>query len=131
MTKREKLLAKLKNSIRLFMTYLTYKGYQGTIEPQVEDGILYGKIAFIRDLVTYEAVDLPNLQKEFETSVDDYLADCLALGKEPNKPFKGSFNVRIDPNLHRAAAIAAKDMSLNAFVAKAIESEVERVNSSN
>lgn len=110
--------------------YLQYKNYHGTIEPQLDSNTLFGKVAFITDLITYEAKDLVQLKKEFETSVDDYLAFCEERGKEPSKPFKGSFNVRIDPNLHRAAAIAAKDMSLNAFVAKAIESEVERVNSS-
>jgi predicted HicB family RNase H-like nuclease len=74
--------------------YLKYKGYHGTIEPQLEDNMLFGKIAFINDLVTYEAKDLVQLKKEFQTSVDDYLAFCAERGKQPNKPFKGSFNVR-------------------------------------
>lgn len=108
------------------MTYFEYKNYHGTIEPQIDDGTLYGKVAFIRDLVTYEAKDLPTLKKEFEFSVDAYLEDCKALGKEPSKPFKGSFNVRIDPELHQAAVFAAKEMSLNAFVSQAIKHEVER-----
>ena len=109
------------------MSLLHYKGYAGSIEPQVENDILFGQILFINDLVTYEADTLKNLKQEFQTSVDDYLAFCKEHDKQPNKPFKGSFNVRIGPELHQAAAYAAKDMSLNAFVNQAIKHEVERV----
>ncbi|MCI4411133.1 MAG: type II toxin-antitoxin system HicB family antitoxin [Thiotrichales bacterium] len=108
------------------MTYLHYKGYLGTIEPQLDDDTLYGKLAFIRDLVTYEAENLTQLKKEFEFSVDAYLNDCQELGREPNQPFKGSFNVRTTPELHRQAVLAAGEMSLNSFVSEAIKEKVER-----
>jgi predicted HicB family RNase H-like nuclease len=107
--------------------YLEYKGYYGTIEPQVEHGTLYGKIGFIRDLVTFEAATLPTLEKEFKKSVDEYLKDCKALGKAPDKPFKGSFNVRVSPELHRQAALAVHGKNLNAFVAEAIKEKIERI----
>ncbi len=108
------------------MIYLQYKGYSGTIEPEVETNILYGKVAFIRDLVTYEAKTLKALEKEFQFSVDAYLSDCVELGKEPNTPFKGSFNVRIGSDLHREAMMQAqgKGISLNEFVKQAIEFSV-------
>jgi len=109
--------------------YMNYQGYQGTIEPQLEDGRLYGKIAFIRDLVTYEAETLPQLESEFKKSVDGYLADCAELNKEPDKPFKGSLNIRIGSELHRAAALTACDKSLNAFICEAIREKVERESS--
>jgi predicted HicB family RNase H-like nuclease len=108
------------------MTYLTYKGYLGTIEPQLDDDTLFGKLAFIRDLVTYEAPTLAQLRKEFEFSVDAYLQDCEELGHAPNQPFKGSFNVRTTPELHRQAVMVAGDMSLNAFVSQAIAEKVQR-----
>ena len=107
--------------------YLQYKGYQGTVEPQLDDDTLFGKIAFINDLVTYEAKDLTQLKREFQISVDDYLAFCDERGKEPNKPFKGSFNVRTGPELHRAPVIASGNQSLNAFVCDAIIEKVERL----
>lgn len=109
------------------MSYFEYKGYSGTIEPEIESGTLFGKLAFIRDLVTYEASTLPELEKEFQTSVNLYLESCAQLGREPNKPFKGSFNVRTGPDLHRAAVIASGDKSLNAFICEAISEKVERV----
>jgi len=108
------------------MTHLGYKGYLGTIEPDLESGTLFGKVAFIRDLVTYEAVDLKALEREFRFSVDGYLEDCEELGKAPDKSMKGSFNVRTGPELHRAAVMASRDMSLNAFVCEAIQEKLER-----
>ena len=106
--------------------YLSYKDYQGTIEPLLEEGRLYGKLAFIRDLVTYEADTLPELQQAFEASVDGYLADCQELDKEPDVPFKGSLNIRIGSELHRAAALASTDISLNAFICEAIKEKIEK-----
>ena len=108
------------------MTLLNYKGYVGTIEPDLENNVLFGKLAYIRDLVTYAAETLPELEKEFRQSVDLYLQDCAELGKEPNKPFKGVFNVRIGEELHRQATITAGDRSLNAFVMEAIQEKIHR-----
>ena len=66
------------------------------------------------------------LEQEFKTSVDLYLQSCVEDGKEPDTPFKGVFNVRLDPELHRRVAEMAmeEDLSLNAFVNKALEKEV-------
>jgi len=108
------------------MTYLEYKGYLGTIEPQLEENTLFGKLAFIRDLVTYEANDLASLRREFEQAVDAYLASCAELGRAPDTPFKGTFNVRVSPEIHRKAAMLAGGRSLNAFVAEALAEKIER-----
>ena len=111
------------------MTYLSYKGYKGTIEPQIESGTLYGKLASIRDLVTYEATTLPELEAEFKASVDGYLEDCEELGKTPDRPFKGSLNIRIGEELHRKVAAATSGnagQSLNAFICSAIKEKLER-----
>jgi predicted HicB family RNase H-like nuclease len=109
------------------MTYLRYKGYIGTIEPQLEANTLFGKLAFIRDVVTYEAMTIKELEQEFKNSVDTYLLTCEELGREPNKPCKGSFNVRTGESLHRSAVIAAQGESLNAFVCDAIREKIQRI----
>lgn len=110
------------------MTHFEYKGYLGSIEPDVETGMLFGKLAYIRDLVTYEADTVARLEKEFRTSVDEYLISCEELGKEPNQPCKGVFNVRTGPELHREAVIASKGRSLNAFVCEALREKLDRCN---
>jgi len=106
---------------------LNYEGFLGSIEPDLEAGILYGKILFVQDLVTYEADSLPQLKKEFEDAVDDYLETCKEIGKEPNKPFSGTLNVRIGPELHRRLAIKShsNNLSLNESIKEAVTQYLE------
>ncbi|QBM16405.1 hypothetical protein MARI_04850 [Marinobacter sp. JH2] len=102
---------------------IKYKGQIGSIEHDLDRGVLYGKLLFINDLVTYEAENLRSLEQEFRVSVDEYLADCASMGIEPNKPFKGSFNIRIGRELHRKLAMKAADegLGLNEAVQLAVE----------
>ena len=67
---------------------MSYKGYLGTVEYTEEDGVLFGKLAGIRDLVSYHADSIHELKQVFEESVDDYLEYCKTDGKEPNKTSK-------------------------------------------
>ena len=104
------------------MNKLKYKDYQGSVEFDADRLVLRGKILFITDLVTYEANDAKGLKQEFETSVDDYIETCRSLGREPKKAFSGIFNVRIEPDCHKALAqIAADDgRTLNSIVAEGL-----------
>ncbi|EKN4037610.1 MULTISPECIES: type II toxin-antitoxin system HicB family antitoxin [Yersinia] len=105
---------------------LKYKGFYGSIEFSIEDMVLYGKIECINDLVTYEAADLPGLKSAFEEAVDDYVETCAIVGKAPEKPMSGSFNIRIGEDLHKKAYLAAKDagISLNEIVKNSIEEKL-------
>lgn len=105
------------------MDILKYKDYEGTAELDMSRGVCRGKILFINDLVTYEAATPADLQTEFEVAVDDYLDTCKAVGKEPQRPFRGAFNVRVPQVLHRSAAVraAADQTSLNEVVIRALE----------
>lgn len=109
-------------------TELAYQGYTGSIEVSIEDACLHGRILFIDDLVTYEGNSVPELQAAFEAAVDRYLAHCERVGKSPNKPFSGTFNVRIGPELHGQAARAAsrKNIKLNEFVKQAMQAAIAR-----
>ena len=105
---------------------LEHKGYTGSVEFSNTDEIFFGKIVGIRDLVTFEADTVAKLKKAFKEAVEDYIATCKELGKDPDKEYKGSFNVRLKPKIHRLAAIrsATLKMSLNQFVEKVIEKEI-------
>lgn len=106
---------------------LEYKGYYSVVTYDAEDQVLHGKIEMITDLVTFEADRADEVENAFHEAVDDYLEMCEALSKEPQKPYKGQFNVRISPELHRRATIEAlkADISLNQFVSIAIERLVD------
>lgn len=105
------------------MSTMAYKAYQGSVEFDLETDILFGKILFVSDLVTYEAKTVPALRKAFQEAVDDYLQTCQRLGREAQQPFSGVFNVRVGPDLHRSAAVKAqKDgVKLNAVMVTALE----------
>lgn len=109
------------------MNLLTYNGYEGTAEIDVARGVCRGRILCITDLVTYEANTPGELQEEFQAAVDDYLQTCAEIGKEPQKPFKGLFNVRVSPRLHRLATLrsASDQVSLNDVVVQALTQYLE------
>ena len=102
---------------------LEYKGYYATVHFNAEDEVFHGKIIGINDHVSFEGTTVTDLKAAFHEAVDDYLETCKELGKEPEKTYKGSFNVRIPSELHREAArvAAMKNMSLNDFVRCAID----------
>lgn len=104
------------------MDLLNYKGYEGTAELDMERCVCRGKILFISDLVTYEAASPADLKAEFESAVNDYLETCAELGREPKRPLKGQFNVRISPAMHKQATLRAlsDSMSLNEVVVHAL-----------
>jgi len=108
------------------MKYLEHKGYTGSIEYSKEDGLLYGKVLGIRGLISYEGATGLKLETDFVDAIDTYLADCRMNGITPEKPFKGSFNVRISSMLHRKAALMALEerTSLNNFVAESIRERI-------
>lgn len=105
------------------MDILKYKGYEGTAELDISRGICRGKILCIKDLVTYESETAGGLREAFEAAVEDYLETCKELGREPAKPFRGQFNVRVPKELHRAAVVRAAedDISLNDVVVRSLE----------
>lgn len=114
------------------METLSYKGFLGSVEISRSDNryVIYGKILFINDLVTYETEDLQQIETEFQAAVDDYIETCSTLGIEAHKSFNGSFNVRIGPETHqRLAWFATKNRKkINAVVRNAVEDYLNRQN---
>jgi predicted HicB family RNase H-like nuclease len=110
------------------MKNLDYKGYTGSIEYSKEDGLLFGKVLGVKAHISYEGATGKELEADFMAAVDSYLADCKQDHVAPEKPFKGSFNVRISPKLHRKAALLAREenTSLNSFVAEAIRDRISK-----
>jgi len=106
---------------------LEYKGYIGSIEYSADDNCFFGKIIGINDLIMFEGSSVDEIKVAFEEAVIDYLEMCKEANKEPDKSYKGSFNVRIDPSLHKKAATfaALAQISLNQFVEAAIAEKVK------
>ena len=101
---------------------LAYKGYFAPVEFDAEQHMLTGMVTGIRDAIVFEGSTVKEVEQCFHDAVDDYLEFCAEKGKEPERAFKGSFNVRTGSELHKQAALAAakKCESLNKFVTEAI-----------
>ena len=101
---------------------LEYKGYHTLVRYCAEDGVLRGVIEGINDYVDFQTSNIADVEKEFHCAVDDYLIFCSEVEKEPEKEYKGTFNVRIKPELHKKLAFKALEDgdSLNKAVEKAI-----------
>ena len=106
--------------------FMQHSGYFGSVHFDDEDLFFHGKIEFIRASVSYEATTAKGLKKAFIDAVDDYLDLCSKEDIEPEKPFKGSLNVRLGPDLHRQIAIAAEqqNMSINRFISQTLSHAV-------
>ena len=106
------------------MKTLTYKGYE--IELAYEGNLLRNKVSHLQTFICVESETLDGFKKEFEFAIDDYLKFCKEEGKEPEKPFKGVFQVRINPDLHRSLAkkAASKNIPLNTLINDALKKAV-------
>jgi predicted HicB family RNase H-like nuclease len=104
------------------MNTMSWKGYNARIEYDGEDEIFFGRIAGIRDGVTFHADTVEDLKTAFRDAVEDYLETCAAVGKAPDKPHSGRVMFRIDPEVHRRAAVAAElaGKSLNQWAEEVI-----------
>lgn len=100
-----------------------YKGYDGSVEFSEDDGIFFGKVMGIRSLISYEGENAKELLTDFHNAVDDYLENCIAEGKEPEAAFKGSFNIRLTPELHRKLFIytTTHRISINKYIEDTLE----------
>ncbi len=107
---------------------IEYKNYIGSVEYSHEDKCFFGKLEMIDDLVTFEATSVDELEANFKHSVDDYIDTCSALNRVPQKTYKGVFNVRIDPSLHKKIYKEAlkEHISLNAFIGKTLSESVAK-----
>ncbi|MBX0335351.1 type II toxin-antitoxin system HicB family antitoxin [Pontibacter sp. HSC-14F20] len=107
---------------------IKYKDYLGSVGYRAEDKVFFGKIEFINDLVTFEGTSVEKLETAFRESVDDYLDMCREIGKESEKAFKGTFNVRMQPELHKKAARLSteKGINLNQLVVEAVSQYVRQ-----
>jgi predicted HicB family RNase H-like nuclease len=102
---------------------MSYKGQIARIEFSEADGLFLGRLLGINDVVGFHADNVPGLHAAFEEAVDDYLETCAKVGKPPQKPASGKMMLRVPPEVHRAALVAAQaaGTSLNQWAAQALQ----------
>lgn len=101
---------------------LEYRGYHAKVEYNPEDNLLVGNVLGISDSLNFHAENTTDLIEYFHNSVDNYLAFCAKIGKEPDKEYSGTFNIRVSPELHKKAFLRAQEegITLNKVVENAL-----------
>ncbi len=97
---------------------MIYKGYEGVVTFDEDAGLFSGEVINTRDVITFQGSSVKELKKAFHDSVEDYLEFCSKRGEEPEKPFSGTFSIRMTPEQHRKISLDARreGKSLNAYV---------------
>ena len=116
----------------MISSLMEYEGYHAKIEFDQEDQIFVGHVLGINDSINFHGRSVDELKDEFRNAIDNYLFYCKQAGKEPEREYKGTFNVRIKPEQHRKIALYAANegITINQFVARAIEDELAMVEES-
>lgn len=107
--------------------HMKYKDYWGSVHYNDEDEVFYGKVCGIKSLISYEGHDVKSLKQSFEESVEDYIQTCKEQEIAPERPFKGSFNVRVGNRLHRKIMEYAisHNSNLNTITKAALEEYIQ------
>jgi len=111
------------------MNQMTHKGYTARIDYDDRDAIFVGRVLGINAIIGFHAESVGELRGAFEQAVDDYLASCAKLGKTPQRAASGRLMLRIAPEIHQAALIAAQahGKSLNQWAASVLEAAANPV----
>lgn len=105
------------------MNAMTYKGYTARVEFDPRDSIFWGKVLGITDSITFEGETVADLTQDFHNAIDDYLKDSAATGRQAQKPASGKLMLRVPPEVHGSAIIAAQaaGKSLNQWATEVLK----------
>jgi predicted HicB family RNase H-like nuclease len=109
------------------MNTLSFKGYSARVEFDERDEVFVGRILGIRDIISFHGESVGELRSAFEHAVSDYLAECEEAGVSPQKPASGKLLLRVPPDVHGQAIVAAQaaGLSLNQWAMQAIQHAIQ------
>jgi predicted HicB family RNase H-like nuclease len=68
---------------------MRYLGYESHVEYNKDTKLLHGEVIGLKDVITFQADCVEDLEKEFHVFVDEYLKYCKEEGRTPEKPYSG------------------------------------------
>lgn len=109
------------------MNTMTHKGYTARVELDDRDNIFVGRILGVRSIISFHGETVSKLRSEFKQAVEDYLAECAEAGLKPEKPASGKLLLRVPPEVHGKALVAAQaaGKSLNQWATEALRRAVK------
>ena len=106
------------------MNTMNHKGYTARIEFDERDNIFVGRVLGLRSIISFHGETVADLRNEFEVAIEDFLNDCKEQGVKPEKPASGKLMLRVSPEIHGAALVAAQasGKSLNQWATEVLQS---------
>ena len=108
------------------MNIMHHKGYAARIEFDERDNIFVGRILGLRTIISFHGETVSELRQEFESAIEDFLRDCKEQGIKPERPVSGKLMLRVPPEVHGAAIVAAQasGKSLNQWATEVLQNAV-------
>lgn len=105
---------------------MNINGYKAVIAFDPETELFRGEFIGLNGGADFYADNVAQLKREGELSLKVFLEMCEEKGIEPFKQYSGKFNIRLSPELHKAAVIAAtaQNLSLNEWINQTLEKNV-------
>ncbi|MEG9499162.1 DNA repair protein [Mannheimia granulomatis] len=101
-------------------------GYKAVIAYDPETELFRGEFIGLNGGADFYADNVAQLKKEGEISLNVFLEMCEKKNIEPFKQYSGKFNIRLSPELHKAAVMAAtaENLSLNEWISQTLAKSV-------
>ncbi len=109
------------------MNTMSHKSYTARVDYDERDNLFVGRILGIRSIISFHGETVSELRAEFEHAINDYLAECEEEGIQPEKPASGKLLLRVPPEVHGKALVAAQaaGKSLNQWATEVLQHAVE------
>jgi len=106
---------------------MRYKGYIARIDFDGADGVFVGNVLGLTEPISFHGASVDELRGDFNFAVDHYLSACREAGITPEKLVAGKILVRLAPEAHAEALIAAKSAgtSLNDWMSDAVAQKLK------
>jgi predicted HicB family RNase H-like nuclease len=108
------------------MNTMSHKGYTARVEFDERDNLFVGRILGIRTMISFHGETVAELRREFGRAVEDFVRECKEKGLKPEKPASGKLLLRVPPEVHGAALVAAQaaGKSLNQWATELLQDAV-------
>lgn len=105
------------------MNTMKHKGYTARIEFDERDSIFVGRVLGLHTMISFHGETVAELRSAFETAIAEFLQDSKEQGVRPEKPASGKLMLRVPPEVHGAALVAAQaaGKSLNQWATEVLE----------
>ncbi len=109
---------------------MRYKGYVARIDFDESDGVFSGNVLGLTEPISFYGASVDELRGDFTFAIDHYLSVCREAGISPEKQVAGKVLVRLAPDTHAMALIAAKSagISLNDWMNDAVLHQLSATN---